>query len=470
MSDHKEAKIKSGELEVPLVKLELNGIKSRGITPETCGIYEIFGTSHPLEIGIPLYDYWTKELVGIKYRKGGWTKGKKEVYYSKGSKRSLFGVHLALEGEEYNVYLCEGETDAMRLSQWEGLEPYSLCLAYGGHPDKATQGWIEELRAIVGTCTLYTCFDNDASGYGYRDTLDAQWEGSISHINLPQDVKDVCELLESGREPQWGTYQLPENLLTGEELILDEETAKCDYLTTGYPYLDELIGGFSPGGMILIAGAPKNGKTSFVNQLVVNFLNNNHGKVLLAPLELSYQETVQSLAAISLGKLLTDCSKDELKEASKPLSKKLFVLRHFGYLSISELRKQLDVIPKLGIKLLVLDHITAAVTSFDSGLTTQLLDSMMSLIQAKVNEYGISVIIVSHVNKTDNDRITTKDLRGSNSLSQIPSSILGVTIIEDGVTRVHTLTVTRAIGRTGEVLFDFNGKYEEVPKKGRKAF
>lgn len=431
----------------------------------------MFGTSDPLEIGFPLYELGNPKPVAYKYRKGGWVVGKKTVHYSKGSKRSLFGLHLALPGETYDVYICEGETDAMRLSQYEGLEPFALCLAYGGNPDRKAD-WVSILSTIVGDNTLYTSFDNDESGYKLRDELTAQWKGKIKHINLPLGVKDVCELLQLGRVPSWDAFQLPGNLLTGDDLTLTGDNHSRTFLSTGYEELDYIMGGYSPGEMMLLAGGPKNGKTTFLNQLVVKYLEQKHGKVLLLPLELSYQRTMQSLAAIKLNKLQTDCSDSELEVASRSMSDDLFVMRHFGFMTIKELENMLDLIPRLGVKLVVMDHITAAVTSFDSGLTTQLLDAMLSLIQSKINIYGVTAIVVSHVNRTDDEKlkISVKHLRGSNALAQIPASIWGITLIEEGVTRLHTLTVTRALGRSGEVVFDFDGQYEEQPKLGRGKF
>lgn len=464
-------KIDRGEFERPLFELPLNGIKSRGILAETCGMFGVFGTTNPIEIGIPQYEPFTDNVIGIKYRSGGWTVGKKEVYYSKGSKRSLFGCHMALKGETYDVYLCEGETDAMSLSQWEGLSDNPLVVAYGGHPDKATNGWFDLLVELTGDNTLYTCFDNDEAGYGFRDNIQAQWKGKVEHLNLPSDVKDIAELLQRGLKPVWGQFQLPTNILTGSALTLSSDNAKLIYQTTGYSQLDKLIGGYSPGNMILVAAPPKSGKSSFMSQLVVNFLNNDFGKVMLLPLELNYEETMRMLACTSKGKFPSDCTEEEISSESARLADDLYVMRHFGYLNIKELTKVLDLIPRLGIKLFVLDHITAAVTSYESGLTTQLLDSMMSLIQSRINQYGISAIVVTHVNKTETGaKVTTNDLRGSNSLSQIPSAIVGLSVMDDNLTRLHTLTMTRGLGASGEMLFEYYGSYQEVPKKGGKEF
>jgi hypothetical protein len=165
------------------------------------------------------------------------------------------------------------------------------------------------------------------------------------------------------------------------------------------------------------------------------------------------------LGASNAGKNLNDISQEDLRSSMESLTPFLAMIKHFGFLEIDSLEEILNAIPKMGIELLVFDHITAGATSYTDGLTTRLIDSMLSLVQAKLNEFEIPGVVVTHISKTQGT-ITSADLRGSYALAQLPSVVLAIRRCENGLSEIYTVTPDRFIGQHGKVMLEFDGNFK----------
>lgn len=410
---------------------------------------------------------------GVKYRQYGWNdeQPKKIVSWAPGSKRSLFGIHL-WDTTPTTVYLTEGETDTMKIHQCLsalGKDSY-LVLGLGGKPSLELWGkWLSIIYEITGdgTYDLVTCFDNDIDGDAYRATVDELYQGPIKTLIVPPEYKDICEALDvvAFSDLELVGYQLPDDVIYGEALSFTLDDATRNYESTGYKLLDILVGGYCPGRLTVIAGPPKSGKSSFTCQLVVNYIRQYRKPVMFIPLELNIQDTLMMLAAIWAGIPLDVITPEALLAAADEIRPYLYMVKHFGYMDIDRLAGRLTVLKKKGIEFFVLDHITALATSFSEGLTTQLIDAAISLIQSRLNEYGVAGIVVSHTNNSAGDVLTPSSLRGSLALCQLPSVVLGVRRLEEGLSDVYTILPSRFVGKMGKVTFEYEGCYKPLVSK-----
>ncbi len=103
--------------------------------------------------------------------------------------------------EDGPVALVEGENDRIALLDAGWFGP---VLATIGTLSKTQQAWLQE---HLMERDVFTCFDTDAAGDGYRMKVQALGLKSVLHIKLPDAVKDIDEYLHS------------ENPLPLEELI-----------------------------------------------------------------------------------------------------------------------------------------------------------------------------------------------------------------------------------------------------------
>ena len=89
----------------------------------------------------------------------------------------------------------------------------------------------------------------------------------------------------------------------------------------------------------------------------------------------------------------------------------------------------------LGVKVIVLDHITAAATAMlgedDQNNERILIDNIMKACRSLCVRTGVHIDIISQLRKSDKayeegSRITLQDLRGSGSLASVPNTVIGL--------------------------------------------
>lgn len=436
----------------------MNGLKTRGVSREVTEAYQYLSTGKPGE-AVAIFPR------GYKYRSGGWLPGtEKQTWWAAGSERDLFGIHLVPPNYRGDVYLCEGETDAMALAQHNN----SLVLALAGEPTTEQWGeWLTYLASLASDDTLYLAFDNDSKGKHYESYVIRHYPHAKQGIVWGETGhKDVCELLMDGGIPQWEPLpRLPPNLYGGETLLNRlRDTPQYAGLTTGFPQLDSLMGKYIPGELFMFTGGTKNGKSSFVIELVKRYIQEHDSPVLIIPLELTITETMHLLAASCIGARVEDIPQQILNDQIAELSHYVYMLEHFGELSPQYLEEAVRAGAQAGAKLVVLDHITAAATSDTEGLSVKHLDPLLYKLKALLNELGLYCLCVTHMNGESTDRATVGTLRGSRALGQVPTAIMGVLLVDEGMTEVYSVTRNRRKGTMGKLYMEFEGGcYTEVP-------
>jgi hypothetical protein len=437
----------ASNLEHPVIRIQSPPITKRGVTEDTLVRYGIVNPGMQSTIATPIYKY--EQLIGWKYRKGGWVNSsEKETWWAPGSKRWLIGTQL-WSGDRCVVYLCEGETDMLALSQ--AIPPSDLALCYGGAPElRELPEWLGWLDKAASEIRL--CFDNDAAGDTYRQQFEENWSGTtpVKSLVLPPNTKDVAELLMVGGELHWVEFpELPATILTTQQVEAKLYQVYEPALTTGCPALDNLVDGYKDGKIIILAGMEKQGKSQYMAWLTCQFIAQHQSAVMFFSLELTPQETLARLRAVD------------------PQVDNVYFVDHFGYIAPDVLAKHLRVCKRLGVKLVVIDHLTAAATQFgNEGLTTQALDGLLYQLQALANELSLFVLAVTHVNSSCQGVITTQHLRGSRALAQVPDVVLSIQVLDGGLSEVRTVTRDRVAGKLGRICYKYiEGSYEAIETK-----
>jgi hypothetical protein len=428
-------------------------LTSRGITTETLAYLDIVSPGKPLTIATPVYKH--QRLVGWKYRTGGWSNSSDKVTsWAPGSERWLIGTQK-WDGNRCHVYLCEGETDMAAVTQHTNCDPRHLAVCLGGNP--LDSHWVEWLGWIAQAAEhVHLCFDNDKHGDKYLALFEKHWGyrdyPPVDRIDLPPDIKDVADLLLQGHPLTFASWpSIPDTILSASQV---RELAICGEnqaaITTGDSYLDMLIEGYRPGKIVVLAGLPKQGKSSYCAWLAMQYITTHKKPVLIFSLELTADESLGSFDKVS----------NEYDDY-------LYFVKAFGYITPEFLVKHLHACAALGIKLVVIDHITAACTQFGSeGLTTQALDGFMYHLQALANELGLYVLAVSHVNSGCTGTVTPRDLRGSLSITQVADCVFGVQRLDTGMTEIRTVIPDRVMGVQGRINYQFEeGKFTHLDYK-----
>ena len=85
------------------------------------------------------------------------------------------------------------------------------------------------------------------------------------------------------------------NYIIKELEQIEKETAQRPRVSTGFPSLDKILTGLVNGSLVLIAGRPAMGKTSFALELAKNMVKSHEKTIVIFTLELSKEQATQIL-------------------------------------------------------------------------------------------------------------------------------------------------------------------------------
>ena len=162
--------------------------QERGISDRAI---EHFGV-HEDPAGVAVFPY-----AGAEKRRWIDENGKRHFTFTKGLNPSLFGR----EASYPTVFLCEGETDTLRL--WSELDKEAVE-GVGVVGIAGIQTWLDSFASeFDGAEVVYVVLDNDAD-YATANIVDKTWRSirralgkKARRIRLPDGVKDLCEFFDA---------------------------------------------------------------------------------------------------------------------------------------------------------------------------------------------------------------------------------------------------------------------------------
>lgn len=448
----------------------------RGINKETCEYYRV--TYADRKLYFPLYH--EGRYVACKYR----TPDKQFRWIQSSRQCKLFGLNTIVQFKK-TLIITEGELDALAVHQmyqgqkWKHNVVSVVSGASGAVGDISTH--IEYLSKFD---KIYICFDNDEPGrIAAKACMDLFDPGKAYLVELPPQYKDPNEMLLAGAEREFyaaiekAVANTPKGMLTQEEQVqgtleylFDPQNRKG--IPTGFKHLDNLIGGFHKGEVIGVVGGTGTGKSRFVMDLAYNISieADNPVKSYVIPLEMPYQHVMGLFLERYLGKpILSDPDnldaflqieehdKEKVLEAAKALTKGIGVYNHIGSLTIEGLETIIkSAVRSEGAQVVILDHKDQAVSG-EGSADYRTIDHFMAKTQELAMSLGITIIVVSHQSRAQDDKDDVKAslnrIRGSQGFAQNCSCVLGLERPRDSqFLTVKTLKAHRLVGRYGEIV------------------
>jgi twinkle protein len=313
------------------------------------------------------------------------------------------------------------------------------------------------------------CFDSDEPGKeaAYR-VAELLPPGKTKIASLPR--KDANEMWMNSegtalRSCLWQAQAYrPDGILHVRD-ILSTDNRCSDVWEFPWPVLTDFLIGQRGGEITLWTSGTGSGKSTIIRELAMHHLQ--HGRpVGMIMLEESPSETVDDLVSLvvnkpvrrtfafnALNKLRTSMSKpvldadfdssltnEEYAEARTTIdSLPLYIYDHMGSSAYDNLLARIEYMAVgLGCKVVILDHITAAVAgmmsnSDDNGSERLVIDDMMKQLRCIVERTGVHIDVISQLRKPstgkgyeEGSRITLQDLRGSGSLSSVPNTVIAL--------------------------------------------
>jgi replicative DNA helicase len=236
--------------------------------------------------------------------------------------------------------------------------------------------------------------------------------------------------------------------ITGKEAIekhVDElerrETlgGAIDGLTTGIESLDKKLMGLKPEALIIVAGRPKMGKTTFAMNIADHNAVHCDKQVLVFSLEMSNQQLMDKSLS-SIGSIPLNALKDgsamsshpnELLAASSKIAKSGLVLYDRKGATINRIRSvSRRHKMKHGLDLILVDHIGLVDVEDSRANAVQRISEITRQLKLLAKELGVPVIALSQLNRQlearPNKRPIPSDLRDSGSIEQDADMIIFV--------------------------------------------
>lgn len=326
------------------------------------------------------------------------------------------GLYRLLRPLHRTVFLCEGESDCLRLSQE---------LADNGFQDKVSvvglsgiNGWKQEYAKLFdGVERIRVILDNDED-YSVRATVDKAYNKMVSDLGrqrtrrifLPEGTKDICEFFQGYSFASFLEIAKPNNKTNYDRLDLSAEPPLAEWLVEGL---------ICKGDVALVAGPPGIGKSLLAQMLSIAVVSGSDrflGKRLHATGPVMYldKENAPDVIYSRLRPLeLTPEARDQLH----------YYYRPDVYLDRAP-ENLLDDAQIIKPALIVLDSLIGFHTKEEdkSGPMRQLFQEG---IVPLARETGAAVIIIHHTGKSG--ETAYKRIRGSGDIQAAADNVIELT-------------------------------------------
>ena len=437
-------------------------LSDRQINAKTCRLYGYKSA----KAGDQEFQFWNcfdtdGKLVAQKLRKVG---AKEFKWHGNGRNPTLFGQNLFKKGGR-RLIITEGEIDCMTISQL--MENKWPVVSIPNGSASAPRDIKTNLDFVASYDEVVLCFDNDEPG---REAAKA-----VAEILPPGKckiartmLKDANEHLLSGETQSlinalWeAQLYSPDEILHVSNIMAQEDLSEQEVWAFPWNQMTDFLIGQRSGEITLWTSGTGSGKSTIVRELMYHHLQEGRsvGAIML---EETPTETIDDLISIRIGKpvralragrmmndlrgrmgldpvsisLSEDYTDNEYYDAKKWLADTgFYVYDHEGHNAMANLLARMEYMAtSLGVKVIILDHITAAATAMlesdDNNSERLLIDTIMKHLRSLCVRTGVHIDVISQLRKSEKayeegSRITLQDLRGSGSLASVPNTVVGL--------------------------------------------
>jgi replicative DNA helicase len=326
--------------------------------------------------------------------------------------------------------------------------------------------------------------------------------GEIAGSAFGSDGRDVSELVdeaeskvfeiaESGSRRGSGFVAL-KKILPQTIDRLDELQGTEGHVTglpTGYDQLDQMTAGLQKGDLVIVAGRPSMGKTSFAMNIAEHAAISARVPVAIFSMEMSAEQLsfrmISSLGRVNQSHLRTGNFSDEdwhrIDSAVRVMSEALIFIDDTPALNPTEVRARARRLAREhGLGLIVLDYIQLMQVSGTSENRATEISEISRNLKALAKELGVPIIALSQLNRSVEQRTDKRpvmsDLRESGAIEQDADLI--AFIYRDEVYNKETLRkgiadiiiAKQRNGPVGDVQLTFLGEYTKFENFVAEAY
>lgn len=462
----------TGKIDVSAIsRLPSAALRARGISEATSAQYGV-KVEYDQSTGDELAYYFPLQKPNGDT---GWAKRTlpKDFTQINGKDALPFGYHVAGNGGKFLIVTegCEDALAAVDLLAIVGKK-YRVVASMG------TERWTRSLDYFERFDRVVIAFDMDEAGErAAREFSEALSAGKALIARWNPDLgKDPNDLLRNGHHQAFldAVYKAqphqPDGIIYGEaiwEAIKDYTAPEFIHYPPEWTQLGEQMGGIRRGEISLWCGGTGCGKTSYLRRLKQHIVSSTDWSLGEIELEESKEKTIRGTLQFQAKKRMADMTQEEKRAAYEATygTGRMFLLDHRArYTRGTSLMSKLKYLHYgMGTDIIMLDHITLAVSEFGDGNGLADQDRMMNEFLEFVETSQAHLCLISHLRKSPASTKSFEcgaipredDLKGSGSLKQISFDIIGVSRnkhhedeYERNVSQLHALKC-RETGATG---------------------
>jgi replicative DNA helicase len=314
--------------------------------------------------------------------------------------------------------------------------------------------------------------------------------GEIAGSAFENDGRTVSELVD---EAERRVFEIAEGSRKGSGFValrdelgvvidrldmLHQSEGKLTGVSTGFEKLDEMTGGLQAGDLIVVAGRPSMGKTTFAINIAENAAFGSKIKVAVFSMEMSREQLafrmISSLGSVDQSRLRRGPYQDEdwarINSAIGQMRDAPIFIDDAGALTPTEVRARARRLKREhGLGLIVIDYLQLMqVAGTKENRATEISEISRSL-KALAKELSVPVIALSQLNRSVEQRVDKKpvmsDLRESGAIEQDADVIMMIyreEVYDPNSTRkgiADIIIAKQRNGPVGDIQLTFVGKY-----------
>ena len=312
------------------------------------------------------------------------------------------------------------------------------------------------------------------------------------NITIEEMIDKVNDLLINNKITK--TSGSPKNVIdvinTVEQELKDANSVSKNLLKTGFKNIDQKIKGFKPGDLIVVAGRPGMGKTTWALNIATNNVMQGK-KVLIFSLEMTNEQLVKKIisseAGIPMDSLIAGNMTKQEWSAFDTIKQKLSDSGLYIYdkspITIETLINKTKAIQSItDVDLIVVDYLQLLMTTnkapSNSDNRTASMTYISNLLKGLAKEISCPLISLSQLNRgvearTDK-RPVLSDLRDSGSIEQDADMVIMLyrqeyyDSLDTGLAEV--IIRKNRLGETGEFELGFEGHRSRFVDPEEQAF
>lgn len=413
----------------------------RGISAETVRAWRV--TTHKSRPHILVFPFFDEkgDLRAIKYRNTqyvkGVTHGSKE-WTDPSAMPLLYGMDMIGEQRD-ELVITEGQIDALSLYECGIKNAVSVPMG------KTNFAWYANCKHFVESFKSIVVFgDREGSRITLVDELSKRLPGTILLKQVPPaaylDRKDANDILTRyGADEVRKAYEAAELPRIERVTELSEVPPQHprDYrnVLTGFTQIDSRTNGILDGQVMLITGRSGNGKSTFMSQMVCNFLQQRKRVFIysgeMTPTQVRHEIELQLAGPKHIYKVentksrLTEYYPDEAAQKLMAQWYKGFVYLYTnnddedGETQRDTLLQTIErAVCANGIEVVCVDNLMTAITESVTRQEDMYLaqSKFVSRLKRMAAKYGLYVILIAHPRKTTNKELENDDVSGSSDI------------------------------------------------------